>query len=125
MSISINDIKNGLTVILDGAVFQVISSQHVKPGKGSAFVRTKLRNLKNGMIIERTFKGDEKIEEAFVEEKKLQFLYRKDNFYHFMDQETFEEITFSQDILGENIYFLKENLEVTALVYKGEILNIN
>jgi elongation factor P len=123
--LSINELKTGLTVLLDGAVYQIIEVQHVKPGKGAAFVRTKLKNLKNSTLIERTFKGEEKIDEAFVEEKKLQYLYNSGNTYYFMNQDTFEEVGLSSEILQDKVLFLKDNLEVTALIYKGEILNIN
>lgn len=124
MAISINQFKNGLTLLIDGSVFQVIDLQHVKPGKGAAFVRTKLRNLRNDAIIERTFRGDEKVEEAFVEERKLQYLYHKDVIYHFMDQETFEESTLSKDVLKDKTMFLKDSLEVITLMHKGEVLDI-
>jgi elongation factor P len=125
VGISINEIKSGLTVIVDGDIYQVIEFQHVKPGKGAAFVRTKLRNLKNSNVQERTFRGDEKIEEAFVEERKLQYLYVSGNLYHFMDQDNYEEITISKDTLGDKTKFLKDNLDVTAYTYKNEILNIS
>ena len=125
MAVSINEIKSGLTVLVDGNVYQIIEYQHVKPGKGAAFVRTKLRNLKNGNIQERTFRGDEKIEEAFIEERKLQYLYASGSIHHFIDQENFEEITIPQDRLSDKIKFLKDNLQVTACFYKNENLNIN
>lgn len=125
MRISINEVKTGLTILVDNQVHQVIEFQPVKPGKGAAFVRTKLRNLKTGGIQERTFRGDEKIEEAFVEERKMQYLYRRGEIYHFMDQENFEEVSISEDILGERKKFLKDNLDVTAYFYKNEVLNIS
>lgn len=125
MAVSINEIKSGLTIRVDGEIYQIIEYQHVKPGKGVAFVRIKLRNLKNSNIQERTFRGDEKIEEAFVEERRLQYLYASGSIYHFMDQENFEEITVAKDQLGDKIKFLKDNLEVSAYFYKNEILNIN
>ncbi|MCM8797184.1 MAG: elongation factor P [Candidatus Omnitrophica bacterium] len=103
----------------------VIEAQHVKPGKGAAFVRAKMRNLKTGNVQEMTFRGDEKIEQAFVEERKLQYLYKSGNMYHFMDQETYEEIAISEEILSDKIKFLKDNLEVQGFFYKHEILNIN
>ncbi len=124
MAISINEIKTGLTIILDDQLYSVVEYQHVKPGKGAAFVRTKLRNLKSGAILERTFKGDEKIEDAFIEERKIQYLYRSDKIYHFMDQESFEELALSEETIGQNIKFLKDNLEITAYSYKGEIINV-
>ena len=124
MALSINDIKSGLTVLLDGQVYMVLECHHVKPGKGAAFVRTKLRNLKGGAILEKTFKGNEKIEEAFIEEKKLQYLYRSDKIYYFMDQQSFEEVSISDEVLGQNYKFLKDNLQITAISYEGEIFNV-
>ena len=122
--VSINQLKTGLTVLIDSTVYQIVDLQHVKPGKGAAFVRTKLKNIKIGTVIERTFRGEEKIQDAFVEEKKLQYLYHKDAIYHFMDQESFEELIINQETLQENIMLLKDNIEVTALIYDGEILTI-
>ena len=124
MTVSINQLKTGLTVLIDNSVYLIVDLQHVKPGKGAAFVRTKLKNIKIGTVVERTFRGDEKIQEAFVEEKKLLYLYHKENVYHFMDQESFEELILNRETLQDNIMFLKDNLEVTALLYNGEILNI-
>ncbi|MBU4345812.1 MAG: elongation factor P [Candidatus Omnitrophica bacterium] len=121
---SINELKSGLTILLDTKVYQVVEYQHVKPGKGSAFVRTKLRDLKNGGIQEVTFRGEQKIEEAFVEQRKLQYLYRSGDMFHFMDQSNFEEIAVSGDFLDDKVKFLKDNLEVLSSFYKNEILNI-
>jgi elongation factor P len=125
VAFSINEIKSGLTILVDGDIYQVIEYQHVKPGKGGAFVRTKLRNLRSGNVQEKTFRGDEKIEEAFIEERKLQYLYESGGIYHFVDQENFEEITMAKEDLGDKIKFLKDNLEVNAYFYKDETLTIN
>lgn len=125
MALSINEVKSGLTILVDGEVYLVMETQHVKPGKGAAFVRVKLRNLKNSYVQEKTFRGDEKIEEAFVEEKKMQYQYVSDNMYHFMDQENFEEIAIAEENLGDKKKFLKDNLEVAGYFYKGQTLNIN
>lgn len=125
MAASINEIKSGLTILVDAGVYQVLEVQPVKPGKGAAFVRTKLRNLKTNNIQEVTFRGDERIEEAFIEERRLHYLYQGGGVYHFMDQENFEEIAVPQERLGDKIKFLKDNLEVMAYFYKQEILNIN
>jgi len=125
VALSINEVKQGVTVLLEGEVYMVIDAQHVKPGKGAAFVRAKMRNMKNANMQEMTFRGDEKIEQAFVEEKKLQYSYKSGNMYHFMDQENYEEIAVSEDALGDKIKFLKDNLEVQGFFYKQEILNIN
>lgn len=125
MAVSINELKSGLTILVGAQVYQVLECQHVKPGKGAAFVRAKLRNLKNSSIQELTFRGEEKIQEAFIEERKLQYLYNSDDIYHFMDQTNFEEITISKDLLGDKVKFLKDNLQVSASFNKNEILNIN
>jgi len=111
--------------LVEDQVWLVIETQHVKPGKGSAFVRAKMRNLKNSSVQERTFRGDEKIDEAFVEERKLQYTYKSGEMFHFMDQETFEEVAISSDSVGDKAKFLKDNLELTANFYKGEVLNVN
>lgn len=124
MALSINEIKSGVTLLVDGEVYLVVDTEHVKPGKGAAFVRAKLRNLKNSNIQEKTWRGDEKIEQAFVEERKLQYQYKSGSMYHFMDQDNFEEIAITEDSLGEKSKFLKDNLEVMGFFYKNETLNI-
>ncbi|MEW6101813.1 MAG: elongation factor P, partial [Candidatus Omnitrophota bacterium] len=103
----------------------VIDTEHVKPGKGAAFVRARMRNLKNGAIQERTFRGDEKIDEAFVEERKMQYQYSSGSIFHFMDQDNFEEIALSEEVISNNKKFLKDNLEVMGIFYKNEPLNIS
>jgi elongation factor P len=110
---------------VDGQAHIVLDTEHVKPGKGAAFVRAKVKNLKSGAIQERTFRGDEKIDEAFIEERKMQYLYASAHMYYFMDQHNFEEVTVAEGILGDKIKFLKDSLEVTAYCYNNEILNIN
>src|SRR4030042_3295475 len=117
--------KSGVTVIIDNEVYQVTDVQHVKPGKGAAFARTKLRNMKTGNILEKTFRGDEKIDPAYIDEKKLQYLYQSSDMYHFGDQDNFEEIAIQKDQLGDKIKFLKDNIEVTGYFFKGEAININ
>lgn len=123
MQVGINDIKNGLSIELDGEVFYVTSHENVKPGKGSAFVRTKLRNIKTGATIERTFRN-EKIETAAIEKKTLRYLYLSGDMYEFMDNETYDEIPLHRDHVGEVFNYLKENMEVTALIYKGQVLTL-
>lgn len=125
MALSINDVKSGLTILVEGQVWLTMECQHVKPGKGAAFVRAKMRNLKNGSVQEKTFRGDEKIEVAYVEERKLQFQYRSGNLYHFMDQDNFEEVAISEDNVADKTKFLKDNLEALAYYHKGDFLNIN
>jgi len=125
VALSINEIKSSVTILVDGQVYVVVDTQHVKPGKGAAFVRAKMRNLRNGSIQEKTFRGDEKIEEAFVEERKLQYLYKAGNMFHFMDQDSFEEIVISEENIGDKKKFLKDNQEASGYFYKNETLNIN
>lgn len=124
MSLSINQCKTGLTILLDGQVFLVSESRHIKPGKGGAFIRTRLKNLKLGTVIERTFKSNEQIEPAYIEEKKLQYLYSSGDTYHFMNQETFEESVLSKEQLKDSIGFLQDNIEVTAYFFNQELINI-
>ena len=125
MALSINEIKSGVTVLVDDQVYLVVDTEHVKPGKGAAFVRAKMRNLKNSNIQEKTFRGDEKIEEAYVEERKLQYQYHSGSMFHFMDQDNFEEIAISEDAVGDYKKFLKDNLEVSGFFYKNDTLNIS
>lgn len=124
MALSINQFKNGVTLLLDGEVYQIVETEHVKPAKGSAFVRTKLRNLKTGNLLDRTFRGQDTAEEAYVEQRKMQFLYQASGMYHFMDQENYDQMAVSQDNLDENARFLKENTEVIGFYHKDNLLNI-
>ena len=125
MAFSINEVKNGYTVLVEGDVFMIVDFQHVKPGKGAAFVRVKLKNLRNNNILEKTFRGDEKIEEAYIEEKKLQYQYLASGMFNFMDQENYEEVAISEDAMGDKAKFLKDNIEVNAYYYKNDILFVN
>lgn len=125
MALSINEIKSGLTILVDGEVYIVQETQHVKPGKGAAFVRAKLKNLKNSNIQEKTFRGDEKIEAAFVEERKMQYQYASADLYHFMDQDNFEDIVIAKEDLGDTVKFLKDSLDILGYFYNHEVLNIN
>ena len=125
MALSINEIKNGLTILVDGQVYMVIDFQHVKPGKGAAFVRTKLRNLKNANVLEQTFRGDEKIEEAYIEERKLQYQYSSGDMFHFMDNENYEDVAIDKDAMGDKVKFLKDNIDVNAYYYKATVLYVN
>lgn len=119
-----NQFKNGLFIKLDGELFVIIEFQHHKPGKGGAFVRTKLRNLKLDTVIDRTFRAGEIVEDIYVEEKRYQYLYSADGNYHFMDSTTYEQISLPDKILGDNRKFLKENTEVAVSIYEGEVLSI-
>ena len=108
--ISAGDIRNGITFEMDGKVMQVIEFQHVKPGKGAAFVRTKLRNVITGSVIEKTFSPTDKYPEARIERKDMQYLYNDGDLYYFMDQETFEQVPIGQDLIGDNFKFVKEEM---------------
>ena len=123
--ISTNQFKNGMTIALSGEVYFIVSFQHVKPGKGGAFVRTRLKNLKSGNVLEKTFRAGEKVEQAFLEEKKIQFLYRQGNTYHFMDQKNFEEVELTRERLGQKLRFLKENMLLSMVICDGAIIGIN
>jgi len=122
--ITTSQFKNGIAIIINGQINIIISFQHVKPGKGGAFVRTKLRNIITGAVTDKTFRAGEKVQDAFVEQKKLQFLYRGGNELHFMDNNTYDQIILSKDIIGDQIGFLKENSEVTARLYKNKIIDV-
>lgn len=122
--ISTNEFRNGLTIKLENQLCQIIEFQHVKPGKGGAFVRTKLRSLTTGNILEKTFRAGEKVEEAFIEYKKLQYLYSSGDEHHFMDQETFEQFRLSGEQLADVVHYLKENMIVTASFYEGKLINV-
>ncbi len=124
MAISINQISSGMGLVVDGVVYMVIDYSHVKPGKGSAFVRVKLRDLRNDAVIERTFKTADKLEDAMLEERKMQFLYRAGENFHFMCQETYEEVLVSESTLGDVIKYLQENVDVTGIFYNGQVQKV-
>ncbi|NBI27553.1 elongation factor P [Chengkuizengella marina] len=123
--VSVNDFKTGLTIEVDGDIFSVLEFQHVKPGKGAAFVRSKLRNLRNGNITEKTFRGGENVNRAHVETKEMQYLYASSDEYTFMDLETYDQFSLNADQLEWELNFLLENANVKIVSYQGEILGIN
>lgn len=123
--ISVNDFKTGLTIELDGDPHTVLEFQHVKPGKGAAFVRSKLKNLRNGNIVEKTFRAGETVPRALVENRPTQFLYSSGREYTFMDTETYDQFTLSVDQLEWEKNFLVENMNVNIVSYDGEIIGIN
>jgi elongation factor P len=125
VALSINDVRNGMTILVNNDVYLVIETQHVKPGKGAAFLRVKLRDMKTGNVQDMTFRGEEKIEPAFVEERKLQYQYSSGHMFHFMDQENYEEVAISEENIGESKKLLKDNLDVSGLFYKNEPLSIS
>jgi len=122
--ISTNDFKTGVTIELDGEVYVVVDFQHVKPGKGAAFVRSKLKNVKTGGVIEKTFRAGEKIPRAHVDRKDMQYLYNSGDFYYFMDMETYEQIPLQEEQLGDSIKFLKENMQVTVMFFDGASIGV-
>lgn len=122
--ISAGDFRNGLTFEYDGNVYQVVEFQHVKPGKGAAFVRTKMKNVMTGAVVERTFNPTEKVEPARIERKEMEYLYEDSGLYYFMDQETYDQIPLSQDQLGDALKFVMENMTVKILSYKGNVFAV-
>lgn len=122
--ISTNDLRTGVTVELDGEVFMVVEFQHVKPGKGAAFVRTKVKNIKTGQVLEKTFRAGEKINRATIERKTMQYLYESADTYYFMDTETYDQIPMTKEQLGDSIKFLKENMEVMVMFYEGTSIGV-
>lgn len=122
--ISTNDFRSGITIDLDGDAFLVLESQHVKPGKGPAFVRTKLRNLRTGVIFDKTFNAGEKVAPAVVARRDMQFLYESDGDYVFMDNETFEQVTVREEQLGDRVQFLAENMDVKVVSYEGRVIDV-
>ena len=122
--ISTNDFRTGVTVTIDGDAWQVVEFQHVKPGKGAAFVRAKMRNLCTGAVVERTFNAAERMPKAVVDRRAMQYLYQNGDLYVFMDNETYEQSELSKEQLGNAINFLKENMEAKIMVYETRILGV-
>lgn len=122
--ISASDFRNGATVEVDGDIYVVLEFQHVKPGKGAAFVRTKMKNLKTGSTIERTFRPSEKMPKAHIDRKDMQFLYKDGDLYHFMDTETYDQSAINAADIGDSLDFVKENEIVKILSHNGVIFGI-
>jgi len=122
--VSAGDFRNGLTIELDNGIYQVIEFQHVKPGKGAAFVRTKLRNIKNGGLTEKTFRPSEKCPQAHIERSDMQYLYSDGELFHFMDTTTYEQIALTEDAIGDTLKFVKENDMVKMLSHNKEVFAI-
>ncbi len=125
MAIEAGDFKTGLTVIVDGDPWVVIDFMHVKPGKGAAILKTKMRNLKTGSTQERNFNASTKFEAANIEKKKASFSYESDGTYYFMDQETFDTYELSEDHIGFNKYFITDSMEVMLVFFEGNVLSIS
>jgi len=122
--ISAGDFRNGITFEMDGQAYQIIEFQHVKPGKGAAFVRTKIKNIIAGSVVERTFNPSDKFPPAFVERRDMQYLYSDGELYYFMDQETYEQIPINQSELSDNFRFVKENMDCKVLSFKGKVFGV-
>ena len=122
--ISAGDFRNGVTFEMDGNVVQIIEFQHVKPGKGAAFVRTKFKNVITGAVVERSFNPTEKFPTAFVERKDMQYSYNDGDLYYFMDMETYEQIPINASVLGDNFKFVKEEMECKVHSYKGNVFGV-
>ena len=122
--VTAGDFRNGVTFEMDGKVYQIIEFQHVKPGKGAAFVRTKIRNVIEGSVVERTFNPTEKFPTAFVERKDMEYSYTDGDLYYFMDTETYEQVPVSANELGDNFKFVKENMGCKVLSYKGKVFGV-
>lgn len=118
------DFRNGITFDMDGQVYQVIEFQHVKPGKGAAFVRTKFKNVITGAVVEKSFNPTDKFENAYIERKEYEYLYNDGELYYFMDSETYEQIPLDESKLGDNFKFVKENDKVKIMSYKGNVFGV-
>lgn len=122
--ISAGDFRNGITIEYDNNVYQIIEFQHVKPGKGAAFVRTKLKNIKSGGVVEKTFRPTEKCPQARIDRKDMQYLYEDGDLYYFMDTETYEQEPVSKETLGDDFRFVKEEMMCKILSYKGKVFAV-
>jgi len=122
--ISTTEFHSGLAIEIDGQLWTIVEFQHVKPGKGGAFVRTKLRRMRDGSVIERTFRAGEKFQEAYIEKRALQYLYRTADAFHLMDTKSYEEVQVPAETIGEEAGFLKENMEITGNFYNGELIGL-
>lgn len=123
--ISSNDFKTGVTIELDGDVFTIIEFQHVKPGKGAAFVRTKLKNVKTGGVVERKFNAGEKVPKAHVERRTMQFLYKDGDHFVLMDNESYEQTSVTENQIGDGVKWLKENMELGVLFFNGTVIGVD
>ena len=123
--INVNDLKVGMTIMYENNIYSVMDTQHVKPGKGAAFVQAKLKNLRSGAIIENRFNSSDKVEQARIEKKAMQFLYAMNDTYYFMNMSDYEQIELSKSLIGDDAELLKENLEVDIMFFEGEMLGMN
>lgn len=123
--ISTNDLKTGLTLQIDGKLWAVLEFLHVKPGKGSAFVKTKLKNVETGQVVDKTFRAGEKVERAMLDRSEMQYLYKEGNDYVMMNTETYEQMPVSEVAIGDGVKYLKENMNVQILMHDGRIIGID
>lgn len=122
--IAAGDFRNGVTIEFEGNIYQIIEFQHVKPGKGAAFVRTKLKNIKSGGVVEKTFRPTEKCPKAHVERTEMQYLYSDGDLYNFMNNETYDQIALSADVIGDSMKFVKENETVKVMSHNGDVFAV-
>lgn len=122
--ISTGEFKSGEAIVMDGQLWIIVEFQHVKPGKGGAFVRTKLRRMRDGGVIERTFRAGEKFQEAYIEKRTLQYLYRTADTFHFMDSKSYEEVQVTAELLGQGAGFIKENMELEGQFHDNQMIGI-
>ena len=122
--ISAGDFKNGVTVEIDGNIYKILEFQHVKPGKGAAFVRTKLKNIISGGVVEKTFRPTEKFPKAHIDRKDMQYLYRDGDLFNFMDVETYDQIALNEDVVGDSLKFVKENEVVKICSHNGNVFSV-
>lgn len=124
LAIDTSDFKNGLSIQLDGKIWQIVEFQHVKPGKGGAFVRTKLRDVRSGSVVEKTFRAGEKMEQAILDRRTMQFLYTTGEDFVFMDNEDYEQVEIPRALIGNQVKYLKANMEASVLTHEAEVLGV-
>jgi elongation factor P len=124
VAISTADFRNGLTIEVDDQLYQIVYFQHVKPGKGGAFVKSKLRNLRTGAVVEKTFRAGERMEQAVIERRRMQFLYRAGDDYTFMDTETFDQVSLPEERIGDGAGYLKPEMEVAVVTHNEQLLGV-
>jgi len=122
--ISVNDLRTGLTIEFEGTLYSVVEFMHVKPGKGAAFVRTKLKNLETGAVLERNFRAGERVNRAHIENKEMQYLYNTGDEYFFMDERTYEQVALGKDLLDDAVLFLKDNMTISVQFYQGRAIGV-
>lgn len=123
--ISVNDLKTGLTIELDNGLWSVVEFLHVKPGKGAAFVKTKLKKIETGQVVERTFRAGEKVTRAMLDRREMQYLYKEGKDFIMMDAETYEQIALSENQIGDGIKYLKENMNLSVLLHDGKVIGVD